>query len=188
MSYRIFDGYMSPQQKDGYIHVTNAGNPIYLFDGNNLGFLVNSELVTDGSKGVFYFPNRTVAPTALPVNGCIFYVENGVPIFLTANGVVQKLIDGRTVSSMPSDANYTAVQSDYQNKIIEVTSAVSLTATRNFIMPNLNGSQWTVFNNTTGAQSITFLVLGQTGVTVANGKRAIVYCNGTDIVRVTPDT
>lgn len=187
MSYRIFDGYMSPQH-DGYVHVSNAGNPIYLFDGHNLGFFVNSDLVTDSSQGVFYFPNRSIAPTALPVNGCIFYVENGVPMFLTSNGLVQKLIDGRVVSVMPADANYTAVQSDYQNRIIEVTSSVSLTGTRQFILPNFNGYEWIVFNNTTGGQSVTFVVSGQTGVTVANGKRAIVYCNATDIVRVTPDT
>jgi hypothetical protein len=187
MSYRVFDGYMSPQS-DGYVHVSNAGNPIYFFDGYNLAFLSGSEVILDSSQGVFFFPNREVAPINPPSNGALFYVEDGAPIFMTSNGLVQKLADGRVVSVMPSDADYTAVQADYQNKIIEVTSSVSLTATRQFILPNVSGYQWIVFNNTTGAQSITFVVSGQTGVTVANGKRAIVYCNATDIVRVTPDT
>lgn len=187
MSYRIFDGYMSPQP-DGYIHVTNAGTPIYLFDGHNLLFLNNTEAIIDGSQGVFFFPNRITAPIAAPSSGAIFYIENGVPVVLTSGGLVQNLVDGRIVRQLTADANYTAVQSDYQGRIIEVTSSLSLTATRSFFMPNVSGYQWTVYNNTTGSQSITFLVSGQTGVTVGNGKRAIVYCNGTDIVRVTPDT
>jgi hypothetical protein len=63
-----------------------------------------------------------------------------------------------------------------------------LTADRDVILPNINGLQWTVYNNTTSAFNLVFKVTGQTGVTVAYQKRAIVYCNGTDIVRVTPDT
>ena len=187
MSYRIFDGYMSPQH-DGYIHVSNAGNPIYIFDGHNLGFFTNSELVTDASQGVIFIPNRVVAPTALPVGGIILYVENGVPYALDANGVVQSIIDGRITRQLTVDADYTAVQSDYQGTIMEFTSSLSLTATRNIFVPITSGYKWTVFNGTTGAQSLQFIGTGGTGITVANGKRAILYADGTNIQRVTPDT
>lgn len=85
-----------------------------------------------------------------------------------------------------TDDDYTAIYSDYQSKIMEFSGTISVT--RNVFLPNLSGYQWTVFNNTTGGQSINLLILGQTGITVANNKRAIIYCNGTDIVRVTSDT
>lgn len=115
--------------------------------------------------------------------------------YRTFDGYFSPLSDGynhiqaaagvRVVVSMP-DNDYDALPSQYTANIIEVTG--SLTATRNFLLPDIDGWQWTVFNDTTGGEDITFVVFGQTGVTIANGKRAIVYCNGIDIVRVTPDT
>jgi hypothetical protein len=115
------------------------------------------------------------------------YAEGGDGYWVSSRGTVQAFTASLSTPNIPSDANYTAVLSDYRARIMEFTS-VTLTATRDVIIPNLLGQQWTVFNNTTGAQSIILKVTGQTGVTIASGKRAIVYCNGTDIVRVTPDT
>ena len=42
--------------------------------------------------------------------------------------------------------------------------------------------QYWLSNETTGGFSITVKVAGQTGVVIANGVRAICYCNGTDLV------
>jgi hypothetical protein len=56
---------------------------------------------------------------------------------------------------------------------------VSLTATRDLIVPAIE-KPYIIQNNTTGAQSIRVIVAG-TGVTVPNGKTAIVYNNGTDV-------
>jgi hypothetical protein len=39
-----------------------------------------------------------------------------------------------------------------------------------------------------GGQSLQFIGASGTGVTVANGKRAIFYFDGTNYVRVSPDT
>lgn len=188
MSYRIFDGYLSPQQSDGYVHVTNAGVAIYTFDGYNLGFFTNADTVYDSAKGIIYILNRTTAPTSNPSGGLYFYAEGGDGYMRNSNGWVQSVTGTRVVRQLTSDANYTAVQSDYQAKIIEVTSSLSLTATRNFVLPIVSGYQWTVYNNTTGAQSIQFIGSSGTGITVANAKRAIIYCDGTNIVRVTADT
>ena len=63
---------------------------------------------------------------------------------------------------------------------------MSLTATRNVVVP-LAVRQWTVYNGTTGAQSLQFIGASGTGVTVTNGKRAIIYADGTNVVRVTAD-
>ena len=91
------------------------------------------------------------------------------------------------VRSIPTDANYTAVQSDYEASIMEFTSTGSLTATRNVVVPIVKGYKWIVYNNTTGAQFIQFIGATGTGVTVANGKRATIYADGTNIVRATAD-
>lgn len=94
-------------------------------------------------------------------------------------------ISNRAAVSMASDANLTMAAAQARCDILDITSAVSLTATRDIVLP-LNG-QWTVYNGTTGAQSLQFIGATGTGITVANGKRAIIYADGVNIVRVTSD-
>lgn len=65
--------------------------------------------------------------------------------------------------------------------VLEVTSGVSLTATRDLIVPTAS-KLYLVYNNTTGAQSILVKTSGGTGITVANGKRQYVYCDGANVV------
>lgn len=95
-------------------------------------------------------------------------------------------LNPRAAIVMASDANKTPTQAEARADILDITSGVSLGATRNIILP-LAAKQWTVFNNTTGAQSLQFIGASGTGITVANGKRAILYADGTNIVRVTAD-
>ena len=91
----------------------------------------------------------------------------------------------RGVVNMGTDANKTLTQAEARIEILEITS-VSLSTTRNIVLP-LTPRQWTVFNNTTNSQSIQFIGATGTGITVANGKRAILYADATNIVRVTAD-
>lgn len=84
--------------------------------------------------------------------------------------------------TLPSDANYTLTFAEWQNAIINISG--TLTATRNIYMP-LSPQQWTVYNGT--GQSLQFIGATGTGVTVATLKRAIIYADGTNIVRVTAD-
>lgn len=95
------------------------------------------------------------------------------------------LATGRLVRNIASDANITLLHAEALNDILEFTST-TLTATRNVVIP-LMAKQYTVFNNTTGAQSLQFIGASGTGITVANAKRAIIYGDGTNIVRVTAD-
>ena len=92
----------------------------------------------------------------------------------------------RAAIAMASDANKTLTQAESRADILDITSGVSLGATRNIVLP-LAAKQWTVFNNTTGSQSLQFIGASGTGITVASGKRAIIYADGTNIVRVTAD-
>ena len=96
------------------------------------------------------------------------------------------VVAGKLARVIASDANITLTWAEAANDILQFTSSVSLTATRNVVVP-LAARQWTVYNGTTGAQSLQFIGASGTGITVANGKRAIIYADGTNVVRVTAD-
>lgn len=68
-----------------------------------------------------------------------------------------------------------------RNFVLNVVSSLSLTATRNLIVPTIE-KPYVIENNTTGAQSIVVKTAAGTGVTIPNGKRAFVYVNGTNVV------
>lgn len=93
-------------------------------------------------------------------------------------------VTGRLVKAM-SDANTTLTFAEIRNQILEFTG--TLTVARNIVLP-LKPRQWTVFNNTTGGFGLQFIGATGSGITVAAGKRAIIYVDGTNVVRVTADT
>lgn len=89
--------------------------------------------------------------------------------------VSQAITDGAdTVITIPNGATGVA-----RNMYIVMTGA--LTANRNLIVPNKR-KLYFVYNNTTGGYSVTVKVSGQTGVSVLPGQKALLVCNGTDIV------
>jgi len=97
-----------------------------------------------------------------------------------------KLATGKLLRSFASAANITLTHAESLCDILEFTSAVDITATRDVILP-LTVKQYTVFNNVTAARALQFIGATGTGVTVANGMRAIIYADGTNINRVTAD-
>lgn len=187
MSYRLTDGYLRPSS-DGYVRLFKDGYSAFLtHDGYNIALFSSSGTVFDGAKGIAYIANRTTAPDGYqPVGGGWLYAEGGDGYWVSSRGLVQAFTGTLATVTYASDANLTVLIDGYRARIMEFAGSIS--TTRDAVLPNIVGWQWTVYNGTTGGQSITLKVTGQTGVTIANGKRAIVYCNGTDIVRVTPDT
>jgi hypothetical protein len=73
---------------------------------------------------------------------------------------------------------------------LNITSSVTLTATRNVIVPTTGSPPtsapytklYVVRNATTGGQSIVVKTAAGSGITIANGTTAIVLCNGTDVI------
>jgi hypothetical protein len=186
MSYRFNDGYIKPGI-DGYVRFFKDGyTAAFTFDGYNIGFFTNSAAVEDAAKGILFLSNRTTAPSTVPLGGGWLYAEQGDGYWYNAGGTIQSISTTRIVRAFPSDANYTAVQADYQASIMEFTGTISVT--RNVVVPIASVYQWIVFNNTTGGQSIQIIGTTGTGITIANGKRATVYTDGTNVQRVTPDT
>lgn len=91
---------------------------------------------------------------------------------------------GRLSVAQGDVASLTLTHAQTLNDILEFTGA--LTVQRNVVLP-LDAKQYTVFNNTTGGFGIQFIGASGTGVIVAATRRAIIYADGTNIVRVTAD-
>ena len=100
--------------------------------------------------------------------------------------LLEDAITGVSAISMTSDGNYTLVTAsgatdEARRLVLNVTSTVSLTATRNVVAP-AQKKQYIVFNGTTGGQSIQIIGTSGTGVTIPNGKKRWVYFDGTNFV------
>lgn len=92
--------------------------------------------------------------------------------------VTQAVTDGvATVLTIPDGATGVA-----RNMFLELTGA--LTAARTVEVP-AKKKLYFVYNNTSGGFAVTFKVTGQTGISVPNGKKMLLVCNGTDIVVAT---
>jgi len=81
-------------------------------------------------------------------------------------------------------ADVTLTVAESENDILELTGA--LLANINVITTTIQ-KQWTVFNNTSGAFTLTLKTSAGTGIAVGQGTRAILYGDGTNVVRVTSD-
>ena len=98
---------------------------------------------------------------------------------------LEQAIVGSVTVTFTTDANKTLTLSntnaaqDARAVFLNVTSSVSLTVTRDLIVPAIT-KNYIVKNATTGSQSIRVIVAG-VGVTIPNGKTALIYNDGTDI-------
>lgn len=100
---------------------------------------------------------------------------------------LEEAIVGRATANFTTDADLTLTLTDTnatqiaRNFILNVTSGVSLSATRNLIVPTID-KPYIIENNTSGSQSIIVKTSAGSGVTVPNGKKVMVYANSTDVV------
>lgn len=92
---------------------------------------------------------------------------------------------GRLAKSVAGGTDVTLTQTEYANGSLEFTGAI--TANINVIFPLTVGAQWTIYNNTTGAFTLTCKGATGTGIVIASTKRAIVESDGTNFVRITAD-
>jgi len=93
----------------------------------------------------------------------------------------------RLTKTWPSDANYTLTGLESLATVIFLSGA-TLTVTRDLLVP-ANWCGW-VRNNTGGSQSVRVVESGSpqgSGVTIANGKAAWCFGDGTNIYRGTDD-
>lgn len=105
------------------------------------------------------------------------------------SNVFEQAIVGYGNPNYTSDANLTITLTDSssaqtaRNLVLNVTSSLSLTATRELVVPTVQ-KQYIVQNNTTGGQSITVKTFAGTGITVPNGRKAHLYVDGTNVIQM----
>lgn len=80
-------------------------------------------------------------------------------------------------------ADVTLTSAQAESRCLTTTGV--LTGNRNVYVPN--SWEGIMFNNNTGAFSTTVTTIAGTGIAVAQGKRAILFADGTNVVRVTAD-
>lgn len=81
--------------------------------------------------------------------------------------------------SVAGGAGTTVLTQDEQRRhVLEFTGA--LTGNR-ILEVDATPWQWVVYNNTSGAFTVTVRVTGQTGVVVPQGRRALLACDGVDV-------
>jgi len=136
------------------------------------------------TAGVVSFNTTGFTPGSIPLYQVVVGAATVTSYTDRRNWVFFQGTAGRITFAM-ADANTTLTDVQCRNDIVEITG--TLTAQRNITIP-LAIRQWTVFNNTTGGFGLQFIGATGTGVVVTAGKRAIIYSDGTNIQRVTPDT
>jgi hypothetical protein len=86
-----------------------------------------------------------------------------------------------------TDANYTLTVANGttdQSRNMFITLSGTLSTTRNVICPSAS-KLYVVTNSTTGSQSIVFKTAAGAGITVGNGQRKMLYCDGTNVLDAT---
>lgn len=98
-------------------------------------------------------------------------------------------IAGRIAISVAGNIDYVLSLStitgagQYVNKIIELTGV--LTGSINLIVPPVS-KPYVVYNNTTGAFTIKVKTPSGAGIIVSQTQKALLYCDGTNVVQVDP--
>jgi hypothetical protein len=97
---------------------------------------------------------------------------------------INRFLYGRFVLPM-ADTNQTLTYQQAMCESMELTGALG--ALRDVIVPLIPRS-YIVYANTSGGFGVRVISTSGTGITIADGKRAIVECDGTNVVRITADT
>jgi len=193
---------LSPAAVHAVDEIGVTGTTLAVFGGNVLSggaitALANQTSIALSDNATNYVeinPSDLGTASGVTVNTTAF-TAGRIPIatIVCASGAVTSItkhrfveLNPRAAISMTSDANKTLSYQECLARILDVTSTASLTATRNIVLP-LVPRLWIVGNLTTGAQSLQFIGATGTGVTVGNGKRCLIYADGTNIARATAD-
>lgn len=92
---------------------------------------------------------------------------------------VQNALAGYVEVDVAGSSNVTLTQAQYDCPLIVLTG--TLTGSINLVMP-AKRRRWLIFNNSAGAFTITAKTSGGSGVVVTQGRRALVYGDGTDVL------
>lgn len=141
--------------------VTNQGTGTLTIDPN-------------GAETIDAASSKAIAQT----ESC-FVISDGVNWFTVGYGRSSTVSYTRLVKSVAGSSNVTLTAAEAANIIQEYTGI--LTGNIAVIVPTSIGIYY-VFNNTTGAFTLTVRTAAGTGIAVTQATRTILYCDGTNVV------
>lgn len=146
---------------DWYVIVRNSGTGVLTID-------------CQGAEQIDGLGFKELAPT----ESC-WVMTNGTNFFSAGYGQNADFVFDYVAIDVSGTGNYTLSAAE-QNKI-SYNFYGTLTGNRDIIVPPTIQQYW-VDNSTSGAFSLTIKVSGQPGYAIPAGSRAILYCDGTDVL------
>lgn len=191
----VFDA-LSPASLYGRRQSSSSGLTWGYYGGNvlvngTLTQIVNGTLLLTASTTNYVEANPSTGAVSSNTSG---FTAGRTPLYavVTGSAGVTSYTDYRIatpdhhglLAKAMSDANTTLTSAEVRNKILQFTGTLS--AQRDIVVP-LVPRQWTVYNGTTGGFGLQLIGSSGTGVVIGAGKRAIIYTDGVNVVRVTAD-
>lgn len=93
---------------------------------------------------------------------------------------VQSAVGGYINKSGQTGGTLTLTPAEASNPVIAISG--TLTSNLTVVVPNGSNRLWAFYNATSGAFTVTVKTVAGTGVTIAQGKRNLVYSNGTNVL------
>ncbi|MGQ0594113.1 MAG: DUF2793 domain-containing protein [Gammaproteobacteria bacterium] len=145
-------------------------------------------IIPSGATGVWASQTSKVAHFSggvwtfyTPIEGVRLWLnDEDTEYAFDASSWVAYAIVGRLSKSVAGGSDVTLTAVEARNQILEFTG--TLTANINVIVPTAPW-EWIVYNATAGAFTLMVKAASGIGVTVTQGKRAIVYVDGTNVVQ-----
>lgn len=163
--------------------------------GGGGGVLTLDSVATLGNNWFVMFRNAgsgavTVTPTSGTLDGAASLsfqpgesatlITDGTNFFSVGFGKNAVFAFDYTVVAVPGTGTYTLLTAE-QNRVSYSFTGL-LTGNKTVVVPTTVQQYW-VTNNTTGAYTLTVKTAAGTGIEVVQGASAILYCNGTNVVK-----
>lgn len=178
-----------------YASGTNDRAKTYVWTGSGSGVLNLPDPAVVGNNWFFYVKNSgggqlTVTPTGSTLvdglstkiyqnNESSILVSDGVNFYSVGFGKSTTFTFDFTTINVSGTGNYTLTGSQLNRIVYKFTGA--LTGNRNIVVPETVQQYW-VDNSTTGSFSLSVTTLAGTPQAVGQGQRAIIYCDGSNVV------
>ncbi len=180
---------------------TTVGAGTYTLDGAQVGFQALSNatannyttyFATDdtnwelGIGTILAGPNRLTRDKILSSSNAGAAVNWGagtrkIRIGAPAAGIMQQRLLSKSVAG---GADVALTADEQRRQVLEFTGLLTADIS---VTVDATPWVWNVYNNTTGAFTLTVKVAGQVGVAVTQGKRRQLYCNSVDVVAAYDD-
>lgn len=149
--------------------------------GDNWFFIVRNSgtgiltIDPDGAETIDGAATLSIDPTETA-----FIICNGSAFYSVGKYDAATISFSRLVLSVAGSSNVTLSSAQAANDVQEYTGI--LTGNISVIVPTAV-SRWWVYNNTTGAFTLTVKTAAGTGIAVTQGTRLILHCDGTNVVK-----